>query len=101
MGGFIGLCHGRMLLSARGRKSETSIPPLTRGADFQVCCVAGFQTRCWCNLLCAADLEVGDTAGLETRATKRFMVSFDLQHWTRIGAMNPGRSSWKRWLAGA
>ena len=41
-----------------------------RSADFQVCCVAGFQTRCWCNILCAADLEVGDTAGLETCATK-------------------------------
>jgi hypothetical protein len=26
MGGFIGLCHGRMLISAHGRKSETSIP---------------------------------------------------------------------------
>ncbi len=42
------------------------IPP--RSADFQVCCIAGFQT---CSTdLCPADLEVGDTAGLETCATR-------------------------------
>jgi hypothetical protein len=32
MGGFIGLCHRRMLISARGRKSETSTP-LPAGAS--------------------------------------------------------------------
>jgi hypothetical protein len=46
-----------------------------RSAGFQACCIAGFQTRGGWNLLCAsgarqhADLEVGDTAGLETGAT--------------------------------
>src|SRR6266508_1611045 len=40
-----------------------------RSADFQVCCVAGFQTRRPPDLARAADLEIGDTAGLETCAT--------------------------------
>ena len=39
-------------------------------ADFQVCCVAGFQTRRLHDCGRSADLEVGDTAGLETCATK-------------------------------
>jgi hypothetical protein len=39
-------------------------------ADFQVCCVAGFQTRRLRECGRSADLEVGDTAGLETCATK-------------------------------
>jgi hypothetical protein len=45
-------------------------------ADFQVCCVADFQIRGPSELYRAADLEVGDTAGLETCATTlaRFMV---------------------------
>jgi selenide,water dikinase len=34
--------------------------------DFQVCCVAGFQTRGSPDIAHPADLEVGDTAGLET-----------------------------------
>ena len=38
------------------------------GADFQVCRIAGFQTR-WPQGS-HADLEVGDTAGLETCATQ-------------------------------
>ena len=38
-------------------------------ADFQVCCVADFQIRRLSELHRAADLEVGDTAGLETCAT--------------------------------
>ena len=38
-------------------------------ADFQVCCVADFQIRSPSALYRAADLEVGDTAGLETCAT--------------------------------
>src|SRR5664280_2958510 len=38
MGGFIGLCHGRMLLSARGRKSETSTPPAAKTiSEFRSC----------------------------------------------------------------
>jgi len=37
-------------------------------ADFQVCCVADFQIRKPSELHRAADLEVGDTAGLETCA---------------------------------
>jgi len=47
-------------------------------ADFQVCVprkhsglVAGFQTRNLCDLQCSADLEVGDTAGLEACATTK------------------------------
>jgi hypothetical protein len=45
-------------------------------ADFQVCCVADFQIRRPSELHRAADLEVGDTAGLETCATTfaMFMV---------------------------
>jgi len=39
-------------------------------ADFQVCRVAGFQTRRLHDSGRSADLEVGDTAGLETCATK-------------------------------
>jgi hypothetical protein len=39
-------------------------------ADFQVCCVAGFPTRSLHDCERSADLEVGDTAGLETCATK-------------------------------
>jgi hypothetical protein len=40
-----------------------------RSADFQVCCVVGFQTRVPFDLARGADLEIGDTAGLETCAT--------------------------------
>jgi hypothetical protein len=43
--------------------------PAFRGAGFQTCCVAGFQTRWPDPLTCAADLEVGDTADLEVCAT--------------------------------
>src|SRR3984885_1521154 len=42
-----------------------------RSADFQVCCGAGFQT-CWAQGS-GADLEVGDTEGLETCATQYAM----------------------------
>jgi hypothetical protein len=38
-------------------------------ADFQVCGVAGFQTCRRFSLGRLADLEIGDTAGLETCAT--------------------------------
>jgi hypothetical protein len=40
-----------------------------RSADFQVCCIAGFQTRRPHDLTRPAFWEIGDTAGLETRAT--------------------------------
>jgi len=43
-------------------------------ADFQVCCIAGFQTRKRCDSQRLADLEVGDTAGLETCATSWRLV---------------------------
>ena len=39
-------------------------------ADFQVCCVAGVPTRRLPDCGRSTDLEVGDTAGLETCATK-------------------------------
>jgi len=40
-----------------------------RSADFQVGCIAGFQARRSCEPGASADLEIGDTAGLETCAT--------------------------------
>jgi hypothetical protein len=40
-------------------------------ADFQVCCIAGFQARWQSGKSSSADLEIGDTAGLETCATRR------------------------------
>ena len=52
-----------------------------RGADFPVCCIAGFQTRRTRGRLTPADLEIGDTAGLETCAATR--------------------KQWPRWLARA
>jgi len=39
-------------------------------ADFQVCCIGGFQTRRPQAVARPADLEIGDTAGLETCATR-------------------------------
>jgi hypothetical protein len=42
---------------------------MLRSADFQVCCIAGFQTCGAFDVARAADLEIGDTAGLETCAT--------------------------------
>jgi hypothetical protein len=41
-----------------------------RSADFQICCVAGFPARKPFAFANFADLEVGDTAGLETCATR-------------------------------
>jgi hypothetical protein len=38
------------------------------GADFQVCCISGFQTRGLHQTRHSADREVGDTTGLETCA---------------------------------
>jgi hypothetical protein len=46
-----------------------SASEMNRSADFQVCCIAGFQTRKPNARRPAADLEIGDTAGLETCAT--------------------------------
>jgi hypothetical protein len=37
-----------------------------RSADFQVCCIAGCQTCGPRDVVHPADLEIGDTAGLET-----------------------------------
>ena len=45
-----------------------------RSADFQVCCIAGFQTRY--AFARPADLEIGDTAGLETCATSSRLRAF-------------------------
>jgi len=49
---------------------QTPLSGKPSSADFQVCCVAGFQTRRLHDSRRSADLEVGDTAGLETCATK-------------------------------
>jgi len=43
--------------------------PGARSADFQICCIAGFKTRATHDIASGADLEIGDTAGLETCAT--------------------------------
>src|ERR1043165_3268518 len=50
--------------TARQNRNQSS-------ADFQVCCVAGFRTRKPRKGEARADLEIGDTAGLETCATTR------------------------------
>ncbi len=47
---------------------------LARNADYQVCCVAGFQTRGPIENARRADLEIGDTAGLETCATQGLFI---------------------------
>ena len=44
------------------------------GADFQICSVAGFLTRDAHDFGRLADLEIGDSAGLETCATRRWQV---------------------------
>jgi len=61
---------GFPFLAAKRQKGTAQRSRNPSSANFQVCCVAGFQTRCWGNVWCAADLEVGDTTGLETCATK-------------------------------
>ena len=43
---------------------------IRRSADFQVCCIAGYQTGRPHDIARTADLEIGDTAGLETGATR-------------------------------
>jgi len=54
-------------------------PPL-RSADFQVGCIADFQIRepgivqVALEFWCVADLEIGDTAGLETCATRTHQI---------------------------
>jgi hypothetical protein len=53
------------------RVSEGSSTRCYRSADFPVCCIAGFQTCRPFESRDPADLEVGDTAGLETCATDR------------------------------
>ena len=53
---------------AKTRKRREK-PRRRRSADFQVCCIADFQIRRRNNIGRPADLEVGDTAGLETGAT--------------------------------
>jgi len=56
--------------NSRRPNDEGRIQHCHRSADFQVCCVAGFQTRKLPDCERPADLEVGDTAGLETCATE-------------------------------
>jgi hypothetical protein len=50
-----------------------------RSADFQVCWLVGFQTRYAFARL--ADLEIGDTAGLETCATDLRLCAFAPLRW--------------------
>jgi hypothetical protein len=57
--------HTRALLATATNRPDAPV----RSADFQVCCIAGFQTRNCANPKRFADLEVGDTADLEVCAT--------------------------------
>jgi hypothetical protein len=61
---------------------------LKRSADFQVCRIAGFQTGGSHDIERPADLEIGDTAGLETCATKdqRHLAVKNLRHWAAISS---------------
>jgi hypothetical protein len=52
-----------------GRRSGF-VEAFSRGADFQVCRIAGFQACSGDDFARRADLEIGGTAGLETCATK-------------------------------
>ena len=75
--------------------------PPPSSADFQVCCIAGFQTRrpsgrptrkvvsTLLPLSSPADLEVGDTAGLETCATPADASCF--RFWGGEPATAPAR----------
>ena len=58
-------------LRASGQGCIKLHPASRRSADFQVCRIAGFQTCGVWAFQPPADLEVGDTAGLETCATCR------------------------------
>jgi len=65
---------GERRSSIAARKWEHPCTAASRSANFQVGCVADFQIRepgeCdGAGVLLAADLEIGDTAGLETCAT--------------------------------
>jgi hypothetical protein len=58
--------------AAAGNQPAANRPHIShalRSADFQVCCIAGFQTRRAQERATACRLEVGDTAGLEACAT--------------------------------
>jgi hypothetical protein len=58
--------------TAMSTAQPTAQPRGNQGsADFQVCRVAGFQTRTPFLISRSADLEIGDTAGLETCATAK------------------------------
>src|SRR5439155_25675104 len=50
---------------------ERGASRISSSADFQVCCIAGFQTRRLYTVGRRADLEIGDTADLKTCATTR------------------------------
>jgi hypothetical protein len=69
------LSAGKVVVSAGGAQTGTA-----RSADFQVGCVADFQIReprkaqRALDFVRAADLEIGDTAGLETCATGQCQV---------------------------
>jgi hypothetical protein len=70
--GFLTKAATRFMENLQSQKSGASWDPEpvpARSADFQVCCIAGFQTRHPRNVPHAADKEVGDTAGSETCAT--------------------------------
>ena len=61
-------------------------------ADFRVCCITGVKTRENPGISTPADLELGDTAGLETRATVRGS-SCAHQPFAICGLDAPGLSS--------
>jgi hypothetical protein len=69
-------------------------------ADFQVCCGAGFQTRRLHDCGRSADWEVGDTAGLETCATKAGGRCLEKSSWLVTILTDSSAKSAKRKKAG-
>ncbi|PYJ86535.1 MAG: hypothetical protein DME22_04955 [Verrucomicrobia bacterium] len=63
------IAYSRLRVTDATGKELPARMELQSSADFQVCCIAGFQTRAPLEFARPADLEIGDTAGLETCAT--------------------------------
>ena len=76
----------------RIRTRETIRAPPLRSADFQVGCIADFQIRergivqVGLDYWCVADLEIGDTAALESCATRTLCADAPLVY--RAGKKN-------------
>ena len=90
--------HGKLHRCPSGNKPSSHRPC---SADFQVCCIAGFQTCKLCDFQRLADLEVGDTAGLETCATSRRVWSVGGSVKVRPLRHRPNNESGETEMAGA